>query len=179
MSFVVSIFVVFSLLGSALTHAFSRNWSRLDVNDSVADRDLGRAIRSIGFLLLAASVVTQAHDAKAISVGAYGNNSATAISWSAAPARTQEVRICGTIKALAATPLDEDYPAPVSTTPEFVATNKVPTCHCFRYDTTVVMADGTRKWKRISEAEIGDHALTTDVETAENVGREVTELHQS
>jgi Pretoxin HINT domain len=55
-----------------------------------------------------------------------------------------------------------------------IATKASP-CHSFRYDTTVLMADGTRK--RISEVEIGDHVLTTDPETGERVVREVTELH--
>jgi RHS repeat-associated protein len=48
-------------------------------------------------------------------------------------------------------------------------------CHSFRYDTTVLMADGTRK--RIAEVGVGDRVLTTDPETGERVIREVTELH--
>jgi hypothetical protein len=56
-----------------------------------------------------------------------------------------------------------------------MATKPGITCHSFRYDTPVLMADGTRK--RISEVEIGDRVLTTDPDTGELVVREVTELH--
>lgn len=56
-----------------------------------------------------------------------------------------------------------------------MATNTPSPCHSFRYDTTVLMADGTRK--RIVDVEIGDRVLTTDPETGERVVREVTELH--
>ena len=56
-----------------------------------------------------------------------------------------------------------------------MATKPGSPCHSFRYDTTVLMADGTRK--RIFEVRIGDRVLTTDPETGERVVREVTELH--
>lgn len=48
-------------------------------------------------------------------------------------------------------------------------------CHSFRYDTTVLMADGTRK--RIGEVKVGDRVLTTDPVTGETVVRAVTDLH--
>jgi Pretoxin HINT domain len=54
-----------------------------------------------------------------------------------------------------------------------VATNTP--CHSFRSDTTVLMADGSRK--PISEVEVGDRVLTTDPDTGERVIREVTGLH--
>ena len=66
--------------------------------------------------------------------------------------------------------------ASARTTPhQFVATKTGTPCHSFRYDTSVLMADGPRK--RISEVEIGDRVLTTDPDTGELVVREVTELH--
>lgn len=68
-----------------------------------------------------------------------------------------------------------DVPVPLRLSRNGMATKPGSPCHSFRYDTTVLMADGTRK--RISEVAIGDHVLTTDLDTGERVIREVTDLH--